>query len=561
MGVSVVVVVLTFIVFFALRRRALARLLRIERPRFTFTSTRTLVPGAEGSALDTRVYRPKGHGPFPVVVIRTPYGLGLEGGPPGIVNHVIASLFCERGVIVVEQSCRGRFSSTGDFVPFVYEHDDGALLLDWITAQPFCDGRIALYGQSYAGFTTWAIADDVRVRALLPVQTSAEFRSIIHADGAFSLETSLRFVHVMEVFGRHTSPALWRSTRAVVRQTAAVRPACETLPVIDSDRALVGREDVHFRRGLTTTDEEDPFWRAIDHRPRRDATRAPALLVAGFFDPFVRETVRDFKALRARERRARLLIGPWTHGQLDGRYLDEVFRLVRACDASGLAEDPVRIVLKDGRELCTDAWPPLSTPRILAIGADGNITEPHASSSGRRTWTHRPDVPVPSIAGAILDLENAGVADNRVLEGREDVLLFTSAPLEKDLLVIGEPTISVRLSSSRPSADLFVRILDVPENGRSENVTDAFVRVDDDALVSNEGVPLSLTFWPMGHTFARGHRVRVLVAGSAHPRWARNLGTRGAQITTTERHVAEHTLILDGAALTLPEVDARALQK
>jgi len=478
------------------------------------------------------------------------------------VNHLVASMLCERGVIVVEQSCRGRFDSSGDFVPFVYEHDDGALLLDWITAQSWYAGRIALYGQSYAGYTMWALADDPRVTAMVPVQTSAEFRSIIHADGALALETALRFVHVMEVFGRKTSPPLLKATRDIVRQTRAVRPACDTLPVVESDRALIGREDVHFRRGLTTTDEHDPFWKAIDHRARRDAMRAPVLLVAGFLDPFVRETVRDFTALVARGHRARLVIGPWTHGQLDARYLDEIFRFVRTCDAQDLAPGVVRIVLAGKRELHVPSWPPPSHPLALALHADGNLREEHASSSGKRTWTHRPDVPVPNIAGAILDLEHAGVADNRVLEGRDDVVLFTARPLERDVLVIGEPTITLRLASSRPSADLFVRILDVAPNGHSKNVTDAFVRVSDDALLSADGVPVSLTFWPTGHTFARGHRVRVLIAGSAHPRWARNLGARGAQLLSTEMHAAEHCMVITTSGesvLTLPIVDDKAL--
>jgi len=562
-GTLVVVVALLAILLFATWRRALARLLHIEPPRFHFTSSFVQVPGAEGSSLTARVYRPSAVGSFPVVVVRTPYGLGWRGGPPGIVNHVVASLFCERGVIVCMQSCRGRFARThsgqtnvaSEFVPFVYEHDDGTLLLDWIARQPWFTGKLALYGQSYAGYTSWACADDPRVTAIVPVQTSSEFRSLIHPDGVFALETALRFMHVMETFGNERSPPVLKASVDVVRQTRAVRPACEVLPFVEADRALIGREDVHFRRALAVTDDDDPFWRAIDHRPRRDGLQAPALVVAGFMDPFVRETVRDFVSLRARGHRARMVIGPWTHGQLDARYLDETFRFLRAGDESGLDDDGVRIVCDDGTELSSATWPPPSSSRVLFLDAQGELHDVAPRAPGTRAFTHHPDTPVPNIAGAILDLEHAGVADNRALLVRDDVVTFVSKTvLNGPLRVVGEPSLTVRISSTRACGDLFVRLLDVDARGVAKNVTDGFVRVDDDAL-TGEGVTRTLVLWPTGHTFAAGHRVALLACGAAHPRFARNLGTRGAQTTTSERYPARHTLHLEGARLELPVVE------
>ncbi len=135
----------------------------------------------------------------------------------------------------------------------------------------------------------------------------------------------------------------------------------------------------------------------------------------------------------------------------------------------------------------------------------------------------------------------AGPRDNRKIEARPDVLTFTSPELAADQTMIGPVTATIHLRSSLVHTDVFVRICEVHPDGRSMNMSDGIVRLDEqNAPADDDGIRVvQLELWPVGHVFRRGHRIRVQVSSGAHPRYLRNLGT-GEPIASATTMKAAH---------------------
>ena len=147
----------------------------------------------DGVRLRTLRIGPKEPGPHPTILIRTPYGIGWVFPFP--MARLAARLFAERGYQVVLQDTRGRYGSQGTFYPFEHERQDGAVTLDWIGEQPWFDGRLAMWGGSYFGYTQWAVAASAPpfLKAVVPIVTSTDFHGFFYPGGAFSLISALRW--------------------------------------------------------------------------------------------------------------------------------------------------------------------------------------------------------------------------------------------------------------------------------------------------------------------------------------------------------------------------------
>jgi uncharacterized protein len=145
----------------------------------------------------------------------------------------------------------------------------------------------------------------------------------------------------------------------------------------------------------------------------------------------------------------------------------------------------------------------------------------------------------------------AGRFDNTDLESRDDVLIFTSGPLDVDVDVVGSPTVNIVVSVDNPFSDIFVRLTDVDTNGTSTNVSDTIHRLDP-TIPLNQIQQLTLTMDPCGYRFNAGHCVRLQVSGGAHPRFARNLGVAEPQSVSTMTAISTHTVHLTASSLSLP---------
>jgi uncharacterized protein len=279
--------------------------------------------------------------------------------------------------------------------------------------------------------------------------------------------------------------------------------------------------------------------------------RIPASFVAGWYDAFLVDQLDDYVTLRAAGTPARLTIGPWTHMSFGTSVTSIQDTLEWGGIHAGRRVDehraPVRVYVMGAKEWQDfQTWPPqeaVATPWYLA--PDDALAPRPLASAAPSAYRYDPADPTPSVGGRLL-LTGAGRKDNRALEARDDVLTFTSEPLSADLRVVGNLTAEIWMTSTRPTWDLFVRVCDVDARGRSHNVSDGLIRItmrDEEPPTEPRRIELRLA--PTAQVFARDHRLRVQVSSGAHPRFARNLGTLGEQLGSTEMFTADQVVFHD----------------
>nr|WP_200303374.1 CocE/NonD family hydrolase [Streptomyces adelaidensis] len=391
-----------------------------------------------------------------------------------------------------------------------------------------------------------------QVKAIIPsVSESAFTLEQLRADG-FALEAP---------FGWGVQAAGTERPRARLRQfleTGKVRKAMRTLPLNAADTAVLGYPSPYFQNVLDH-DDESPFWKVVDRSDQVKDIAVPVSTVGGWYDIFLPGQLRDYRALPDAGRTARVTIGPWAHismgvgGAAAAEALDFALPLTRGEQPP--ERPPVRLYVM-GEEKWRDvsSWPPPGyEPRRFHLQSGRALaTEPPAAVSVPDGYHYDPADPTPAVGGVRMAFGvKAGRVDNKELEARSDVLTYTTAELEKDVEVIGEVSAEIFFCSSLPHADVFVRLCDVDEKGRSTNVCDGLTGLTGADEISRAQVRL----WPTAYRFKRGHRIRVQVSSGAFPRYNRNPGTGEPRATATTLRAADQLVFHDPehpSAIVLP---------
>ena len=509
------------------------------------------VPMPDGTILLADHYAPVGAGPFPAILVRSPYG---RSGFFGLLN---GRLYAERGYHVLVQSCRGTFGSSGDFYPVHDEASDGRATIEWLAAQDWFDGRLGTLGASYLGFTQWAVAADppVRIRSMAIQVSASKTPDRTFRGGSFSLADSLGWTFLIANQQKSRLAAL----TTMINSARRLAPFWNHLPLADLDRLAIGRTVQYYQDWLAHSDSGDAFWEPIDFRRGLGATTAEFHLVGGWYDIFLPDTVADYLELRKHGRKPRLVIGPWTHTQaLNGLVQREVLDWMDRTLADGTAPDdrpPVRLLLGGGGQaLEFEDWPPPAEVTAWRLQADRGLAQQQPTASEPDRYRYDPADPTPSLGGALLNPRISGPKDNRDLESRPDVLVYTSDPLTEDLHIAGPVAAELFVRSTLQHTDFFARLCDVDAGGRSVNVSDGLQRLHPEPA-ANGMRRVRIEMWPTGYRFQRGHRLRLQVSSGAHPRFARNLGTGEPLGTGTTLRAAHQEIFHDPerpSALLLP---------
>ncbi len=542
----------------------LARRMRLPRPEtLDVVCRRDLrVTMDDGAVLlaDRWVARQAADRPQPTVLVRSPYGRRQ------FVGLLFGRLLAERGLQVVIQSVRGTFGSEGEFNPFD-EHEDGLATVRWLHAQPWHSGRFGTIGPSYLGFVQWAIAAGAGADlAAMSIHVSAsQFHGQTFAGSSLSLENVASWMVIIAAQERRFG------LLAMGRALRSLPPLLAQLPLADLDERATGAAVGWYREAFARSGRDDPYWTRRDFSATVAEIAAPVQFVGGWYDILLPWMLEDFEALQAAGRAPQLLIGPWTHTapELAGAGEREGLAWLRAHllgDDRLVRRSPVRLMVTgEGagagwRDL--ESWPPRGTgERHLYLDAGrslrGDSPPPDAGTAGDR-YRYDPADPTPSLGGPIL-LARTAVVDNAALEARADVLVYTGPALETTVEAIGHVSVKLWLRASLSHFDVFARVCDVDAAGVSRNVCDALTSVapgryeqDDDATRR-----VSFRLWPMGHSFAPGHRIRLQIASGAHPRYARNPGTGEdpAGVTVAAMRAVEVEVLHDAghpSALILP---------
>jgi putative CocE/NonD family hydrolase len=485
------------------------------------------VPMRDGVVLLADHYAPRGtEGRLPTILIRGPYG--RRGG--GFFGRTIA----ERGYQVLLQGVRGTDGSGGTFDPFRQERDDGLDTLRWIEEQPWYYGDLLTFGASYLGFTQWAIAAGAgdRLKAMSVQVAFSDFYDAVYPGGAFALQTFMGWIGLM------SNPSVLGYLSRVIRGDSKSERALDRLPLRDVDRAVTGREVPYYRRWLEHDAPGESWWASARHGDAVAEVSAPVHLLGGWYDFFLPHTMRDYASLRAAGKRPYLTIGPWHHSSFawTGVALNEALAFFDAHakgERSRLRDQPVRVYVTGA-----DEWryypefpPPETWVKRWYLHDGGRLAPEPAAPFQPDRYRYDPADPTPSVGGPLLAAPGlnvkAGPVDNRKLERRPDVLVYTSEPLVRDLEVIGTVAAELLVRSSLGHTDIFARLCDVHPSGRSVNVCDAILRVTPGrpGPEADGTLRLRIELWPTAHRFKRNHQLRLQVSSGAHPRYARNTGS------------------------------------
>lgn len=553
------------------------------------------VPMRDGVKLSTDIYRPDDPGTFGTIVIRTPYDNNAAG------NAEDAMYFAARGFAVVVQDVRGRYDSEGEWVPIVNEDKDGYDTIEWAAAQPWSNGKVGMYGGSYVGMTQWrpATLTPPHLTAIFPrVAYSDLFHNWVYTGGAFQLAFNQRWLAVQMHTRTGQTQYLWFDP------PNHLLTLFRHLPLMTGDEAG-GRVNPTYKEWIRHSTYDD-YWKATSVRNKYPQVDAAAYNWGGWFDVFLQGATDNFvgvtkdgKSDRARQSQ-KMLIGPWIHSSSGRRVGDVDFGPAADIEARPVAvrwfdywlkgidngimrEPPVKIfvmgenVWRDERE-----WPLARTQytkyyfgskgKANSLWGDGTLA-PTAPAKGAPSdrFVYDPNNPVPTLGGATCCGEAVtpvpmGPRDQRPAARRDDVLVYTTAPLDRDVEVTGPVQVKLYASSTAPDTDFTAKLVDVFPNGFAMNVADGIIRAryreswEKTSLMTPGRVyEFTIDLWSTSNVFKKGHQIRVEISSSNFPHYDRNPNTGAEFGTTTELKVATQTIYHDAerpSHIVLPIIPA-----
>ncbi len=548
------------------------------------------VPMRDGVVLSADVYRPEGDRPVAAIVNRTPYDRGRRLTPPAALDPEKAT---EAGFALVCQDVRGQFGSGGDFYPFRAEATDGFDTVEWVAAQPWCTGLVAMAGRSYSAATQWmaAVERPPHLAAIFPVVTGASlFDGWVYQGGAFQFGFNLFWIQLMTPRARGSLTEQYRH-----------------LPIRDPPLAS-GPAGPYYRDWLDHQIDDD-YWQEMSIDRRYVDVAVPVYNVGGWYDLFLKGTLENYRGVRdhggseAARAQTRLLVGPWAHGSTYGEFPDKSFPVFGGVDRIDVAriqidfyrrhcgggggepadpdEAPVRLFVMGENRWREEADWPLArarpTPWFLhsdgdAAGGGGSLSTVEPGAEPVDVYAYDPSDPAPTIGGPaslpgrVLQT-NAGPLDQRPLEGRPDVLVYSSAPLAEPVEVTGPLIAVLHASTTGLDTDFVAKLCDVHPDGESRILAEGvlrgrFVRGFDAPrpLEPGRAYEYRIDLVATSNLFLAGHRIRLIVTSSSFPRFDRNANTgrRLGEDGPDDLVPVEQTVFHDGerpSHVLLPIVD------
>ena len=570
------------------------------------TEKSVTVPMRDGATLSTDLYFPEAKTEqLPTILIRTAYNKG-RGREPGSAEGGILSRFIEEGYAVAVQDMRGRFESEGVYRPATVDRDDAYDTVTWLAEQPWSDQKVATYGCSYHGDVQVVLASTRHPNhvAALPMASTtgyyAEGRPWIAYDGGvFELAQTAGWFSGSGSKIYYGPPpwvdrAEWfRSDAAKLFRTGPERARSEyeanlpTLPIIDILR----------KSGLPPSDYEDfvsnnpegAYFKNLDWVGQSDRFDVPAIFIDSWYDYGPAETLQLFNLFQknavsgeARDNQF-VIIAPTTHcgytrateqtivGERDlgdarldfeDMYLRWYERWLKGVD-NGVTDMPkVQYYLMGKNEWrSSETWPlPDTEYRKFYLHSDGRANSRYGDGSLSRSlpgdqpadrFVYDPATPVPTLGGQTCCTgmnSAAGAYDQSNIEMRNDVLVYTSEPLEEGIEVTGQLEVVLYVGSSVKDTDFTAKLVDVYPDGKAYNIQGGALRMRyregfDKKLLMEEGevYEIRLDLHATSNYFGPGHRIRLDISSSNFPRWDRNLNTGGNNYDETEWIVAENT--------------------
>lgn len=473
------------------------------------------IPMRDGMELTADLYYPSGSiitNEYPCILLRLPGGRKAE-------PWVQMAKMAQDGYVVAIQDTRSALDKEGKTIPFFSDgwetHQDGADTVNWLASSSFTNGKIGTLGYSAAGITQVLMAPNAP-EALkcqyIGQSPSSLYHHAIYPGG--KLQKNL-----VEVWFGYYAP----------------HPS-----VLEFAKKHTGYNDL---------------WKRVDSLPLAHKVNIPGLHYGGWFDPFLQGTIDEFNARHltggeGAKNRQKLLIGPWNHfwpqdlalgdfqvpengreAPLDvseKRWFEHYLKDVKNDVAEAPAVTYYVMGPFDGSPSMgnvwrhADAWPVPSVETPFYLTAGRGLSGESAGKDASFAYQYDPEDPVPTIGGRNLFLAS-GPKDQRANEERKDVLVFTTPPLEEELEVTGKVLLKLFLASHVSDIDLVAHVTDVYPDGKSVLLMEGVTHVEVDSAKKGKAQEVEVDLWSTSFVFAKGHCIRILIAGSNYPRFEKNL--------------------------------------
>lgn len=527
----------------------------------------------DGVRLDADLYRPAEGGPYPVLLMRQPYGRKIAS----TVVFAHPRWYAAQGFFVVIQDVRGTGSSEGRFMAFETEIADGAETVAWAAALPGSNGRVGMYGFSYQGMTQLlALAGGAKLAALCPTMVGWD----VHGDwayegGAFRLSDSIGWgIQMAAIRAAHDGEA---------EAFAALSRAAKSLPLMDDTPAFPDilrryRALGHFADWVEHDRADAPYWHAISPRGALNGRTmdVPMLHIGGWYDTMLMGTLDAYATARARTAQPqRLVIGPWPHlpwgraaGGAMGPAADaEIDRLQRDWFDAFLKDGPPITPGLDLFDVTAKGWRHFADfpggGGTLFLGSEGlaaaTVTDgalvAAPGPAGLDDIVHDPWRPVPSLGGH--DAAPMGRADRTALDQRADIACYTSAPFAAEGLLAGAVDLELYVTADALCFDVSAVLSEITPDGRAVVLTQGFALV-----TAADAGPLRLSLRAICATIPVGSALRLSLAGASYPAHPVNPGTGAPPATARLDEARVITLSVAHGAdtpshLSLPWTDLR----
>ncbi len=529
----------------------------------------------DGTILAGEVYRPGGRGKYPAILMRTPYqGDAITGAGSSYVKLVPT---VQAGYALVIAYVRGRFGSQGEYdlrSPQKIEGADCYDTIEWVANQPWCDGNIGMAGESALGTVQWRSAREnpPHLKAIAPKLAGAPGESRPETTDAptnLNIAVNLLLVLAGDVLDKLDKQGTDTSTARRLLSQVKDSPALaynylplKGVPQFDfPDAREIWNTCLHMSTAGPTASpgETYPFHQV----------KIPSLSVTNWYDPFSRNSFFSFSKMiseggskYAREHQ-HLLAGPWCHckpqrvlGDIDfGPYADETGSRASAyllsffdkyLKGKDIVLPPVRYFTM-GKNIWHDSssWPLPQTEwqrfflhsrgKANSCSGDGILSRDEPKNEPADIYTYDPHKPVFTAGGRGGVAENGflyGPIDQIYVERREDVLCYTSPPLEREFEVTGPLLLHLFASSSCLDTDFTAKLVDVYPDGRAFNIADGIVRAQfrnsfykPELLIPGNVIEYVIHLGHASQVFLRGHQIRIDITSSNFPTFDRNMNT------------------------------------
>lgn len=498
-----------------------------------------MIPMRDGVRLSADVYLPEGEGPFPVILVRLPYGKEEAY----TYMPAIGRFWAHKGYAFVVQDVRGKFESEGTFVPFIHEVDDGYDTLEWISQQPWSDGNVGMMGESYYGYTTWAgaVSRHPALRAVAVSTISMDVYRTTFRNGALALQTMGDYAILMDnpTYQNDFRVDWWHLPLETLASDAGLSDGLYQMLVDNPVRNAVWDE-----RNLSQ------HYADID---------IPVLAFGGWYDVFLVGTLADWQGIRESRSGAAageqwLILGPWDHeytpeathrvGRIElgddpfnrwdemQRFFDRWLMGVE----NGFEETPPVQYLTIGANAwhSADQWPPAETTyRQFYFHSGGVLTgTPPAGDEPADEYTYDPMDPVDIAVDEMGWMLAETLQDRARLAERPDVLVYETAPLEAEVEITGPISVTLFAASSAPDTDFTAALVDVFPDGYAHLIQEGIIRASyrnserEPSPIEPERVyEYSIDLWATSYVVNAGHRIRVEISSSNFNFYDRNPNT------------------------------------